>query len=629
MRSRLRWYWRRLRVMGPSEFFYRVSELSGLWILKFRQRTGKLNFSANASDFRFCSSRESQLPEHAWKFDIEENEIGELLKGRRKVFAWGWQWRADGPSAWHQAPDTKKYWPRRFFSEIPYRAGNPCGDVRVAWEPSRLQHLITLALAAKRAADGAGRDEAVRQIEDQLLSWVKDNPAFIGIHYISSMECALRILSLCHALDLVRDALSRPAPVWNALVSLVRSHAFLIERRMSRHSSAGNHTIAECCGLIYAGMLFPELEEAGRWRKLGLGLLEKEAERQVLPDGGGIEQSLWYHLFVTDLLGLASRLLARKGETSAAVHHACQRARTFLRAFAASPETLPDIGDNDHGHALSPFLRISLDEKAPPSPDLLTFNDAGYSVIRTAEPTAVMVLDHGPLGMPPSYGHGHADALAVCFNVGGEAILDDTGTYAYNTDPEWRTYFRGTRAHNTVTVDGLDQARQETAFMWSQPFQSALAHRHRGADGGIRLLGRHDGYVKHAGVAHWRGVIYNHPNRWVIWDYLAGEGTHHLELNWHAAVAAVMLASRVSLKAQNAIINMSLSGGDINICQARSGPICGWRSKMYGVRQPAYTIRSTYHGKLPHEFITRLSFDADDADFSVEDDLNSLRRWFS
>ena len=123
------------------------------------------------------------------------------------------------------------------------------------------------------------------------------------------MECGLRMLAACHALDLVRDRLQEPTRVWKALLELVRGHAELIRKRLSIHSSAGNHTIAEAAALVYAGSLFPEMPEAQLWRSLGLSLLEQEASHQILPDGGGAEQSFWYQRFISDLYGLVITLL--------------------------------------------------------------------------------------------------------------------------------------------------------------------------------------------------------------------------------------------------------------------------------------------------------------------------------
>jgi hypothetical protein len=71
-------------------------------------------------------------------------------------------------------------WPRQFFADIPIQPGNPFGDIRVAWEPSRLQHLVLLALLAQKREPSV-RARAVDACERQLISWVEANPFLIGI----------------------------------------------------------------------------------------------------------------------------------------------------------------------------------------------------------------------------------------------------------------------------------------------------------------------------------------------------------------------------------------------------------------------------------------------------------------
>jgi uncharacterized heparinase superfamily protein len=70
-----------------------------------------------------------------------------------------------------------------------------------------------------------------------------------------------------------------------------------------------------------------------------------------------------------------------------------------------------------------------------------------------------LIFDVGALGCPVSSGHGHADLLSIQCAVFGEPYLVDPGTFVYTADRGWRDFFRGTGAHSTVRVDGLDQAR--------------------------------------------------------------------------------------------------------------------------------------------------------------------------
>ena len=352
---------KRLRVMFAREVAHRVVEQASLRAMRLRHALGWNAaglHTRRVDHFSFCASNVSCLPDLGWDHVPDGAEAEELIAGRCRALGFDWTWRRD-PSVWGVAPDTGRVWPHVFFGAIPYRQGNPYGDIRVAWEPSRLQHLVSLALIARTRDDALAR-RASRMLEDQFLSWVDANPAMTGIHYVSAMECALRVIAACHALDLARHRLERRNEAWNALVRLVANHAWIVERRLSRYSSANNHLIAEAAGLVYAGTLFPEFASATAWRKTGLSILEEQASRQILPDGGGAEQAFWYLLFVADLYGLVIRLLRYRQQTvPQAMLDASRRAHGFLNALADDPEHLPPVGDSDNGHALSPLLRIS------------------------------------------------------------------------------------------------------------------------------------------------------------------------------------------------------------------------------------------------------------------------------
>ncbi len=559
MLQRLAWYIKRFSVMSPHDVLHRVGEQLTLKKLYLNYLFNKRHYSYSIESFAFCSSSKSCLPILKWNFNADVLEL---------------------------SGSTTDRWPRKFFNSIPYRDGNPYGDIRVAWESARLQELIKLAFIKNQSG------------EKQFLSWVKDNPPLVGIHYISVMECGLRILSVCYALDKMRDKLESPTETWNALLQLVESHAMLIEKRLSLYSSAGNHTIAECVGLIYAAVLFPEFKAAKRWKKKGLKLLEQEAARQILPDGGGLEQSFWYLLFITDLCGLTIKLLEHYDEVvPISINSAYIRAKKFLNSFANSPKELPSIGDADNGYALSPYLDISWDHNSS-NTVCKTFDNSGYTLIQGQY--FKLIFDHGSLGMSPSYGHGHADALSISLQVNGENILVDSGTYSYTGN--WRHYFRSTKAHNTINIDNQDQAIQETAFMWSKPFQCQLVH-----NDGKFLLAKHNGYQHISNIIHWRGIIYYPIGIFVIWDYISGEGSHNIELNWHCR-----LPIDLSIKGSQSIQNIKT-----------------WQSNYYGHKEPINTITASTSNQLPQTLITRINLNAAAAKMNINDDIEKFKEWIT
>ena len=626
----LSWYLKRLSVMERGEIAHRIVEQARIRWLQARQGAGRHPALAPAKDWRgvdFCAAAQPKLPSLRWGFDPSGPETAGWLRGEWPALGFHWQWR-DEADVWHRAPDTGRAWPRDFFGRIAYRAGNPYGDVRFAWEPARLQQLVALALLAGREA-GPGGADAVALLESQLRSWVAANPPYLGIHYISTMECALRLIAACHALDLARGRLTRPDETWPALLEIVESHAPLIEGRLSLFSSRGNHTIAECAGLIYAGILFPEYARAARWRTRGLDILRQEAARQVLADGGGIERAFQYHRFVIDLLGLVERLLAHRSEAVPdEIASALARGRRFLAAVSLPNGELPTVGDGDGAYALSRYLRLNDTEKAIEEP-VVHFLETGYSVLRAEGGEATLALfDHGPHGMPPSYGHAHADALSLVLYRNGEPILIDPGTFTYTGDPEWRRYFRSTAAHNTIVVNGGDQARQEGAFQWSAPLPCRLVNADMTPQGMVRMLGYVGGHAP-GQYRHLRSVAYQ-PDEWIfVWDLVDGASMLELEQHWHCGVAArqtqLPRIFEIAGKAGRVLLRTRGGEGLPDIVSGSEGPPLGWRSPAYGRKEPCAVIRRMSRTRGPATFDTIITLSGPGPDNAVMGE--TIIRW--
>jgi hypothetical protein len=142
-----------------------------------------------------------------------------------------------------------------------------------------------------------------------------------------------------------------------------------------------------------------------------------------------------------------------------------------------------------------------------------------------------LFLDAGVQGVFSS-GHGHADALSVQFACGGRLWLADPGAGCYMGNGARRDRFRGTAAHNTVTVDGLDQAVPGGPFSWG-PLPRVEVARWISQEGFDLLEARHSGYERLAQpVTHRRWVV-RAGSFWLIRDVLEGSGVHDFDSRWH------------------------------------------------------------------------------------------------
>ena len=455
---------------------------------------------------------------------------------------------------WHLDPDTGTQWDAaRFCFDVPYRNRADRGDVKYVWEINRLQ-ILPVAAALWRAE---GRDEDRRFCLQAIDSWITANPPYRGINWCSGIELALRAISLLATVGLL-GAQSLPADLAARLGQSLAAHYHWLRRYPSRYSSANNHRIAELGALYVLARTLPGLDPDATQPAADLRELGAEACRQIHPDGVGAEQSPTYTAFSLEWLCLAHRVAAQNGQAlPPSALHRMAAAASHLSAISDCHCAPPRIGDDDEGRVFlsgpaseadyvanvlsvlrdtlarpnampdgaRPHLRQlwlgnvggTVATPAPaPSPKRTTkttpvtvrhFDAGGYTTLRRAAsktgPESLVVMDHGPLGYLSIAAHGHADALAIWWHLGGQPVLADAGTYLYHSGGQMRDRLRGTALHNSLCLDQKDQSRIAGPFNWSR---KAQAGRIAADDEPNAVTAQHDGYLRSHGLWHQRRV---------------------------------------------------------------------------------------------------------------------------
>ena len=182
--------------------------------------------------------------------------------------------------------------------------------------------------------------------------------------------------------------------------------------------------------------------------------------------------------------------------------------------------------------------------------------------------------------------------------VGGVDVLADPGTYCYHGEPQWRTYFRSTRAHNTVEVDGASQSVEGGPFLWSSQATSAVDTAELGPD--VQLWsGHHLGYARlDPQLRHDRRVTLDAAaGTLTVEDTLTGSTRHTLRLAWHCGPdVTVELAEGVAelswTDAQGPRSGrLSLAPGlSWTAHRGETAPILGWYSPRFGERVPSTSL---------------------------------------
>lgn len=569
-----------------------------------------------------------------------------IAGGRLEVFALR-DVDLGAPPRWNRDPKTGIEAPLAFGKTLDYRDADLVGDIKYLWEPNRHLHLVTLAqawaLTRERRYAGA--------LREHLESWFAACPYPLGPNWASSLEAAIRLVNWSIAWQLLGGVQSELfhdkefLDLRNRWLSSVWQHARFVRGWFSLHSSANNHLIGEACGLYVAALTWPHWPEARRWKRTAKAVLEREALAQNGPDGVNREQAVAYQQFVLDML-LVAWLAGRAADERFSPGYVARMEAMldYLASIMDAGGNVPMIGDADDGFLVRLsrekdfcvyrsllatgailFRRGDLKRKAGrlddktrwllgPSaatqwaqvgadgnrlPPRRQFPDGGVYVLGCAfdSPREIRVVaDAGPLGYRSIAAHGHADALSFTLSAGGREFLVDPGTYAYHTQKRWRDYFRGTAAHNTIRIDGVDQSEPGGNFMWVRHARAGCSLWLSSPQKDI-FEGWHDGYLRLPDPVKHRRLLEldKAARRLVVEDTLETDGAHEVELFFHFSERCALELTDEGCTATQGPHGLrlrlpQLEGGQFCVLFGSDSPPGGWISRRFDRRVPSPTL---------------------------------------
>lgn len=551
------------------------------------------------------------------------------------------------PIDWNKDHESGTKAPIQFSPSIDYRDFRITGDAKVVWEPNRHHQLVMLGRAYRVSSNVHYAEEIVKQIE----SWWEQCPFGMGMNWRSPLELAIRLINWTWAFDLIHDSGVVTPEFKSQLLHSVYLHLWEITRKYSFGSSANNHLIGEAAGVFIATSYFQGLQSAEKWRDESYGILEREIIAQTYPDGCTREQAFGYHLFVLQFFLLAGIVARKIGKDFTEAYW--KRLEKMFEFSAAMIEGGPPtmFGDCDDGYVLDLggdkddfygllsigtvlFKRPDFKELArgyseptfwllgPSSRETFdairagskqgsliskAFPESGYYLLQCGQKDSddeiSVLFDCGDLGYKSIAAHGHADALSFTLRAFGVDIFVDPGTYDYFSSPEWRNYFRSTKAHNTVIVDDSDQSVMLGPFMWGDRAKGRCIDWNPTMDGG-RVVGEHDGYMRlNDPVVHRRTLDLDTGSRILtIRDDIMAKGSHEIGIYFHLSEECVISNRQsnryeIDVKGRKVIIEIDLNL-PTEISAGSENPIGGWVSREYHQKVPSTSIigRGICHG---------------------------------
>ena len=227
--------------------------------------------------------------------------------------------------------------------------------------------------------------------------------------------------------------------------------------------------------------------------------------------------------------------------------------------------------------------------------------EAGITVLHTTGhdqlPEIWCRCDGGPHGSLRIPTHAHAAALSVEVRYGGVEILADPGTYCYQGDPRWRSYFRSRITNDTAGIGGRTKPIDGGRFPWSLP---SHAKKPEVIDYGdiVNWAAEHDGYLwLDSPVRHRRSVLLDRASRIVdIVDQIDGDN-HDIcpeihfgpEIEVELVDSCAFLSWPASATPGAARLELPL-GLSWSLHHAETETIPGWYANGLGRHLPAVTL---------------------------------------
>ena len=342
-----------------------------------------------------------------------------------------------------------------------------------------------------------------------------------GRRYSQHLDEAVSVIRLARAYDLTAAAACYSeddrATIEQDLLGYVVREILRYQRFVSNRT---NHQTWFNAAYVNVGTAIGDAELVREGLQGRFGLFW-QLDTSVTADGVWYEGTMSYHFYALEAIQLTLEAARAAGIDFSA--------NARLRSLWEGPQRvawpdgrLPAINDSDPAN-LAAYGRHFVWAgdyfgdafNLTPAEGSAALDGAGLAILRlgTGRQAVAAILDYGEHGGS----HGHYDKLQLLLYAGGREWLLDPGRLTYSV-PEYETWAKTTAAHNTIAIDGRNQAATTGRLLWL-----------RNGDGWTAAAAESDG--AYPGVMLRRYLLLT-PD--FLADVFEIEGEHEMQVDWFA-----------------------------------------------------------------------------------------------
>lgn len=352
-----------------------------------------------------------------------------------------------------------------------------------------------------------------------IEDWIEKNPFGVGIGW-EPYPCSLRIINW------IKWHWATGRLTKKAKLSLWNQVRWLASR--PEYHLLGNHLFINAKALLFANAFF----ELGFYSSIyikGKNIINEELSEQFLNDGAHFELSPMYHsLAMEDLLDLIS--ISKQLSNDFPIDNILlkyYKGMSWLQNMSYENEELAHFNDcaNEIAPTYSQLVtyasQLGVHRDVNSSKNINFYAKSGFIVFKNKN--SHLIVDVGKIGPDYLPGHAHADTLSFELAIKGGRVIVNSGTSMYGESKE-RLRQRGTSAHSTVEIDGLNSSEVWAGFRVARRASTfnVNVNSNIGSNCIFSMQASHDGYKRLKNKPIHTRSIKLIDNVWKILDYISG-----------------------------------------------------------------------------------------------------------
>lgn len=512
---------------------------------------------------------------------------------------------------WKEDPYSDIYWRFNFYNLEPVR------NLLYAWEET---------------GKPIYKDKLI-EITNSFLDNGLNGPYSWDYHGV-----AFRTMTLINLREKLKEKNELPTDLDNKIQAALKTHGdFLADP--AHFEKEYNHGLDQAAALYLLAVNYPEMPGAGAWLKISSERIVSVISGIIDDDGVLVENSPYYHLYVLEKLYEINKYLKQNNLTiDGFSDEKLDKMVTYVTYMLQPDLNVPTIGASIKRQVgLSGIYK----EIAVSRPDLLyvlsqgvyglkpsklnmQFPSSGETIMRSGWGRKENYINQTQLIFDAgNYRTNHSDLDALSFNLygNGMTLMPDAGLLSYQPGP-YRSYFHGTRAHNTVVVDGKDQ---DTGNNWTDDIVTAGSFKE--GPGYVYQSGESNLYE---GVSHERAIAMIEDSTILIIDNLKSASEHTYEQMFHIFPGAKVGTDGLTLTAKGTQPGQSLSikqfitdGVELHTTVGNFNPPDGLCSIELNKVIPCTAVSYAQKGKNV-SYVTAISIGESNADIGFDKANNLL-----